>query len=92
MAHRHPFGRSLNDGVLDRGTGPGMAITDSAEGRSPRSWLTVAEVCDELAVTKSSLYRWWASHEGPRYAELPGGQRRVRRDWLHAWRLGREAA
>lgn len=56
--------------------------------------LTVAEVCAELGITRSTFYDWRAKGKAPRCLKLPNGELRVRRtdfeEWLES--LSEEAA
>ncbi|RYU14848.1 helix-turn-helix transcriptional regulator [Nocardioides iriomotensis] len=56
----------------------------AAAGR-PRSHLTVADVCDELGISKSTFYDWRAAHKAPCCIRLPNGSLRVRRADLERW-------
>lgn len=47
--------------------------------------LTLAEVCDELQVSRSTFYEWRAKRIGPKVVKLPNGQLRVRRSDLDKW-------
>ena len=47
--------------------------------------LTVAEVCEELRVARSTFYEWRAKHRAPRCIKLPNGEMRIRRADLDAW-------
>jgi predicted DNA-binding transcriptional regulator AlpA len=53
--------------------------------------MTVKQVCARLQVCRSTLYAWWARGTGPRSIVLPGGDRRVRPEWLRDWEGGQEA-
>jgi excisionase family DNA binding protein len=53
-----------------------------ASGREP---LTVAEVCAELRVSRSTFYEWRAKGRAPRCVKLPNGELRVRRGDLEQW-------
>jgi excisionase family DNA binding protein len=48
--------------------------------------MTIAEVCDELGVTRSTFYDWRAKRKAPPCLKLPNGEIRIRRvdfdDWL----------
>jgi predicted DNA-binding transcriptional regulator YafY len=55
-----------------------------------KSWLTIREAVQETGVSRASLYRYWALSMGPRYSTTPGGQRRIRFDWLMDWLTDRE--
>jgi excisionase family DNA binding protein len=56
----------------------------------PRAHLTIAEVCDELGVSRSTLYDWRAKGRGPRSLRLPNGEIRIRRTELDNWLTGCE--
>ncbi len=52
---------------------------------SAREPLTVAEVCAELRVSRSTFYEWRAKGRAPRCVKLPNGEIRVRRSDLEEW-------
>jgi excisionase family DNA binding protein len=54
--------------------------------------LTLAEVCEELAISRSTFYDWRAKHRAPRCIKLPNGDLRVRRSDLEDWLYDREDA
>jgi excisionase family DNA binding protein len=63
-------------------------VTTTAPGQRPfssRSRLTVADVCEELRVSRSTFYDWRAKGKAPRCIKLPNGEIRVRRDELDRW-------
>lgn len=47
--------------------------------------LTVADVCDELGIARSTFYDWKAKGNAPRCYKLPNGDLRIRRADLDAW-------
>jgi excisionase family DNA binding protein len=47
--------------------------------------LTVADVCQELGIARSTFYDWKAKGSGPRCYKLPNGDLRIRRADLDAW-------
>ena len=51
----------------------------------PQERLTVAEVCAELRISRSTFYEWRAKRRGPRCIKLPNGELRVRRTDLDTW-------
>ena len=57
-----------------------------------RSMLTLAEVCEELAVSRSTFYDWRAKRRAPRCIKLPNGDLRIRRSDLEHWLDDREDA
>jgi excisionase family DNA binding protein len=61
-------------------------MTKTTEGAP----LTMAEVCEELNVSRSTFYAWRATRQAPRCIKLPNGQIRVRRDDLEQWLQTRE--
>ena len=50
-----------------------------------RRHLTVAELCHELGVARSTFYDWRAKGAAPRCLKLPNGELRIRRADLDAW-------
>jgi excisionase family DNA binding protein len=50
-----------------------------------RRHLTIAELCDELGVARSTFYDWRAKGAAPRSMRLPNGELRIRRTDLDAW-------
>ncbi|QYX79986.1 helix-turn-helix transcriptional regulator [Streptomyces akebiae] len=57
-----------------------------------RSMLTLAEVCDELGISRSTFYDWRAKRRAPRCIKLPNGDLRIRRTELDHWLDEREDA
>jgi predicted DNA-binding transcriptional regulator AlpA len=51
---------------------------------SPRH-LTIADVCAELGVARSTFYDWRAAKKAPRCIKLPNGDIRIRRVDLERW-------
>jgi len=58
-----------------------MAIARTAQ----RGHLTVAEVCAELGVARSTFYDWRASKKAPPCFRLPNGDLRIRRAEFDRW-------
>lgn len=58
--------------------------------REPK--LTVAEVCAELGVAKSTFYDWRTKGTAPRCMRLPNGDLRIRRSEFDRWLDSREEA
>ena len=52
-----------------------------------RNHLTIADVCEELGIARSTFYDWRAKGRAPRCIKLPNGDLRIRRGeferWLH---------
>ncbi|OQD55372.1 excisionase [Streptomyces phaeoluteigriseus] len=57
-----------------------------------RTMLTLAEVCEELGVSRSTFYDWRAKRRAPRCFKLPNGDLRIRRSDLDHWLDDREDA
>ncbi|MFE7929544.1 helix-turn-helix transcriptional regulator [Streptomyces sp. NPDC057456] len=57
-----------------------------------RTMLTIAEVCEELGVSRSTFYDWRAKRRAPRCIKLPNGDLRIRRSDLDHWLDDREDA
>ncbi|MFD1272714.1 helix-turn-helix transcriptional regulator [Streptomyces kaempferi] len=60
--------------------------------RSRDEKLTLAEVCEELKVSRSTFYDWRAKRRAPRCIKLPNGDLRIRRSDLDHWLDDREDA
>lgn len=59
---------------------------------SPRDKLTLAEVCDELGISRSTFYDWRAKGRAPRCSKLPNGDLRIKRADFDDWYEGLEDA
>jgi excisionase family DNA binding protein len=57
----------------------------AAPTRPPRRHLTVAELCEELSIARSTFYDWRAKKTAPRCMSLPNGELRIRRVDFDAW-------
>jgi excisionase family DNA binding protein len=60
--------------------------------RGPNEKLTIAEVCRELKISRSTFYDWRAKRRAPRCITLPNGSLRVRRADLDRWLSAHEDA
>ena len=60
--------------------------------RGANEKLTVAEVCQELKVSRSTFYDWRAKRRAPRCIALPNGSLRVCRADLDRWLAAHEDA
>lgn len=59
--------------------------TTRSRPTSPRGHLTVADLCAELGVARSTFYDWRQAKKAPRCIRLPNGEIRIRRADLEAW-------
>jgi excisionase family DNA binding protein len=50
-----------------------------------RQHLTIADVCEELGVARSTFYDWRAAKKTPRCIKLPNAEIRIRRSDLERW-------
>ncbi|WP_166353618.1 helix-turn-helix domain-containing protein [Phytoactinopolyspora limicola] len=66
-----------------------MAAIHSPTHRQPRRHLTVADICEELGISRSTFYEWRAKKTAPPCFKLPNGEIRIRRDDLERWLEGR---
>jgi len=60
-------------------------VTASVEGGGRRPHMTLAEVCAELGVARSTFYEWRCKGRAPRCIRLPNGDLRVRRSEFERW-------
>ena len=68
-------------------------VTDRRPGHDkPRKHLTIADLCDELGIARSTFYDWRAKKTAPRCIELPNGELRIRRSDLEKWLTDLEEA
>lgn len=56
-----------------------------AETPPSRVHLTIADVCAELGIARSTFYDWRAAKKAPRCIKLPNGDVRIRRTDLERW-------
>jgi excisionase family DNA binding protein len=47
--------------------------------------LTIADVCEELGISRSTFYDWRAKRKAPRCMKLPNGDLRVKRADFDRW-------
>jgi excisionase family DNA binding protein len=50
-----------------------------------RIHMTVADLCEELGVARSTFYDWRAAKKAPPCLKLPNGDLRIRRDDFDRW-------
>ncbi|GAA0602344.1 hypothetical protein GCM10009534_41080 [Kribbella sandramycini] len=60
-------------------------ISVSTANPTHRAHLTIAELCAELGVARSTFYDWRAAKKAPRCIKLPNGELRIRRTDLENW-------
>lgn len=65
-------------------------MTPAVRTRGTRTMLTLAEVCEELGVSRSTFYDSRAKRRAPRCIKLPNGDLRIRRTELDYWLDARE--
>lgn len=63
-----------------------MTSNPSAKKR----YLTTADVCEEIGVSRRTLTQWCSDGRGPPRTRLPNGEYRYREDHLEDWLLGLE--
>jgi excisionase family DNA binding protein len=51
----------------------------------PEDRLTIAQLCQELGISRSTFYEWRAKGRAPRCIKLPNGQIRIRRAEFERW-------
>lgn len=52
---------------------------------SPTEKLTLAQLCEELQISRSTFYDWRTKGRAPKCIKLPNGDLRVRRADLDTW-------
>ncbi|MFF4949763.1 helix-turn-helix transcriptional regulator [Streptomyces chattanoogensis] len=58
--------------------------------RSRDEKLTIAWICEDLEISRSTFYDWRAKGRAPRCIKLPNGDLRIRRSDYEHWLDGRE--
>lgn len=62
-----------------------MGTSRASTPSRPRGRLTIADVCDDLSISRSTFYDWRAKGRAPRCIKLPNGEIRVRAADYEAW-------
>jgi excisionase family DNA binding protein len=60
--------------------------------KEPSEHLSIAELCEELGISRSTFYEWRTKRTAPRCFKLPNGELRIRRSELESWIVSREEA
>lgn len=53
--------------------------------RRSGNWLTVAEFCQEIGISRSTFDDWRQKRRTPKCVRLPNGSLRIRRTDFEAW-------
>ena len=85
MKINHEAVPALSRQTVRRDRAPKPEVTPMMTHRDGTAKLTVAEVCTELHVSRSTFYFWRQTGKGPLCIKLPNGELRVRRATLDAW-------
>ena len=51
----------------------------------PQDRLTIAQLCNELGISRSTFSEWRAKGRAPRCIKLPNGEIRIRRAEFERW-------
>ncbi|MGH3774217.1 MAG: helix-turn-helix transcriptional regulator [Pseudonocardiaceae bacterium] len=51
----------------------------------PRARLTIADICADLDISRSTFYEWRAKGRAPRCIKLPNGDIRINRTEYERW-------
>jgi predicted DNA-binding transcriptional regulator AlpA len=65
-------------------------LVTTALPRSRDDKLTLAELCKDLKISRSTFYDWRAKGRAPRCIKLPNGDLRIRRSDYEHWLNDRE--
>jgi len=60
------------------------SVKDGA-GRPVGRHLTIADLCEELGISRSTFYDWRVKRTAPRCFRLPDGDIRIRRSDYETW-------
>ena len=64
---------------------PAAQPTPLRTSRTTRTRLTIADVCADLDISRSTFYEWRAKGRGPRCIKLPNGDIRINRAEYERW-------
>ena len=65
---------------IDQPTTPVRTATPRTSTR-----LTIADICTDLGISRSTFYEWRAKGRGPRCIKLPNGDIRINRAEYERW-------
>ncbi|WP_239151270.1 helix-turn-helix transcriptional regulator [Virgisporangium aurantiacum] len=68
----------------------GSALAAVRPNRASARHLTIADVCAELGISRSTFYDWRAKRKAPPCFKLPNGDLRIRRIAFDNWLSGLE--
>jgi excisionase family DNA binding protein len=57
-----------------------------------RTRLTIAEICEDLGISRSTFYEWRTKGRAPRCIKLPNGEIRINRADYERWLRALEEA
>jgi excisionase family DNA binding protein len=60
--------------------------------RQTRDKLTIAEVCEDLGISRRTFYEWRAKNKAPKCIRLPNGDLRIHRTEYQRWLASCEGA
>jgi predicted DNA-binding transcriptional regulator AlpA len=64
-------------------------VTTEAKGiirkPAPKRHMTLAELCEDLGITRSTFYEWRTKRKAPPHFKLPNGEIRIRRSAYENW-------
>jgi predicted DNA-binding transcriptional regulator AlpA len=60
-------------------------VKDGSTPGSRSTRLTIADICTDLGVSRSTFYEWRAKGRGPRCIKLPNGDIRINRAEYERW-------
>jgi predicted DNA-binding transcriptional regulator AlpA len=60
-------------------------VAQSTPPRTSRTRLTIADICADLDISRSTFYDWRAKGRAPRCIKLPNGDIRINRAEYERW-------
>lgn len=61
------------------------ATNGHTKRRTTSRHLTIADICEELKISRSTFYDWRAKRKAPPCLKLPNGDLRIRRNDFENW-------
>lgn len=53
--------------------------------QKPKSYMTIAEFCEEMRIARSTFYEWRVKRSAPRCIKMPNGELRIRKTEFERW-------
>ena len=72
-------------GTVDNPSAKAGRAARRSDRARPDRHMTIAELCEELGISRSTFYDWRAKRKAPPCLKLPNGDLRIRRTDFERW-------